>query len=238
MEELGTTFEPKPTDFVRRVVEDAIGRPMRLVINNEVPRSRGMGSSSAVMTACAAAAMRAVGREPDSDSLFELVAEIEGHGDNAGATVYGGLVAVADGRLRKLELSPDLSFVFGIPDEPLKTEKARMALPEDMSRRAAARNVARVAFLVEGLRTGDPAALTKAGGDEIHEQLRADLSPITGTMMRAALDAGAYHSAWSGAGPTAIAITKDPEPVIAALKNVLGDNGRVAAIDVDFKGWS
>ncbi len=235
--EVGRTFVPKPTDFVRRAAETAVGRPMRMVIDSEVPRSRGLGSSAAVMAASAAAALRAVGEEPQSSELFELVATIEGHGDNAGAAVYGGLVAVADGALRHLELSDELSFVFGIPDEPLKTAKARMALPEQMSRRAAARNAARVAFLVEGLRTGDPAALAKAGGDEIHETHRAELSPLTGRMMEAAMAAGAYHAAWSGAGPTTVAVTRDPAPVLAALDAVLGERGRAVTLDVDRVGW-
>ena len=211
---------------------------MRLTIDNEIPRSRGLGSSAAVMVAGAAAALRAMGKEPQSEALYELVAAIEGHGDNAGAAVYGGLVAVADGTLRHLELSPRLSFVFGVPDEPLKTAKARMALPETMSRRAGARNVARMAFLVEGLRTGDATALARAQGDEIHENHRADLSPLTGEMMAAALAAGAFHTAWSGAGPTAIAVSGDPAPVLSALQAVLGDRGRAMELSVDNSGWN
>ncbi len=235
--ELDTTFVPRPTDFVRLAVQEAVGRPMRLVIDSAIPRSRGLGSSAAVMVASAAAAFRALGEEPRPHELYELVAAIEGHGDNAGAAVYGGLVAVADGTLRHLELAPGLSFVFGIPNEPLKTAKARMALPEEMARRAAARNIARVAFLIEGLRTGDVAALAKASGDEIHETHRAELSPLTGKMMEAALEAGAYHAAWSGAGPTAVAVTGDPAPTLAALEDVLGDEGRAVVLDVDHVGW-
>lgn len=237
VEELGKSFEPDQADYVRRVVQDAIGHPMRLRIKNEVPRSRGLGSSSAVMVATAAAAMRAVGREPASDELYELVAAIEGHGDNAGAAVYGGLVAVTGRTLRRLELSPDLTFVFGIPDEPLKTREARHALPTEMPRTAAACNVSRVVFLIEGLRTGDPAALLQAGGDEIHEQHRAPLSPITGQMMEAARDAGALHTAWSGAGPTALAVVSDPVPIVAAMESALDGRGRVVVLDVARSGW-
>ena len=211
---------------------------MRLIIDNAVPRSRGLGSSSAVMTAAAAAALRATGIEPESERLYDIVAEIEGHGDNAAAAVYGGLVAVGEDVWRPLELSPNLSFVFGIPGVHLKTAKARLALPEDMSRKAAARNVARIAFLIEGLRTGDPDALRGAGGDEIHEQHRADLSPITGELMRAARDAGALHVAWSGAGPTAMAVTTDPEPVVAAMKETLGDSGIATVLEVAETGWT
>lgn len=238
VEELGSVFEPSPTDYVRRAVAAAVGRPMRLVINNEVPRSRGLGSSSAVMVAAAAAALRAVGEEPESAALYEMVTDIEGHGDNAGAAVYGGLVAVAGGSLRQLELSPALKFVFGIPDDPLKTAEARSVLPAEITREAAARNVARVAFLVEGLRTGDPEALARAGGDEIHELHRAGLSPITGLMMDTARSAGALHAAWSGAGPTAMAIALDTEPVAAAMKEVLGGAGRVEVLEVAYGGWT
>lgn len=235
--ELGGSFEPKPTDFVRRVVQGAIGRPVRLDIRNAVPRSRGLGSSSAVMVAAAAAAMRAIGDEPDAADLYQLVSAIEGHSDNAGAAVYGGLVAVADGTLRHLELSPKLSFVFGIPDEPLKTREARHALPTEIPRTAAARNVARMAFVVEGLRTADPAAFAHAGGDEIHEVHRAPLSPITGELMASARSAGALHAAWSGAGPTAVAITTEPGPVVEAMSLVLNGSGTAVVLDVAETGW-
>jgi homoserine kinase len=190
------------------------------------------------MVASAAASIRAVGREPTSEELYELVAAIEGHGDNAGAAVFGGLVAVANSTLRQLDLSPDLRFVFGIPEEPLKTRDARHALPAEISRSAAARNVARVAFLIEGLRTGDPAALALAGGDEIHEIHRAPLSPVTGRMMEAARGAGALHTAWSGAGPTAMAIAHEPEAVAAAMGSALEGRGRVVILDVAKNGWA
>jgi homoserine kinase len=238
IEELGTSFVPKPADFVRRAVTEVVGRPMRLTIENDVPRSRGLGSSSAVMVAAAAAALRAVGEEPRSQHLYEVVAEIEGHGDNAAAAVYGGLVAVADGVWRHLELSPNLSFVFGIPNRVLKTAKARTALPDTIPRQAAVRNAARVAFLVEGLRTGDPEALARAGGDEMHEQYRARLSPVTTALMGAARAAGALHVAWSGAGPTAMAVAIDPEPIVAAMKETLGDRGIATVLEVAETGWS
>ena len=215
----------------------AIDRPVHLHIDSEVPRSRGLGSSAAVMVATAAAAIRATGREPNSSELYELVTAIEGHGDNAGAAVYGGLVAVADGTLRSLELSPDLVFVFGVPDEKLKTKEARHALPEEMKRTAAARNVARMAFLIEGLRTGDDAALKCAGGDEIHEVHRNALSPLTRELMEAARRGGALHTAWSGAGPTALAIAKEPANVVAEMEETLAGRGRVLVPDVATSGW-
>ncbi len=234
---MGRSFEPKPNDLVRLVAEKAIGRPVQLEIDSEVPRSRGLGSSAAVMVATAAAAMRAMGEEPESEALYELVTAIEGHGDNAGAAVYGGLVAVAGGELRHLELSPELHFVFGIPDERLRTSHARNALPDEVPRAAAVRNAARLAFLVEGLRTGDPAALAQADGDELHELYRNPLSPVTGELMAAARQAGALHTSWSGAGPTALAIAFNTAPVVAAMEEAIAGRGRVVILDVAKTGW-
>ncbi|MDJ0962154.1 MAG: hypothetical protein QNJ88_15990 [Acidimicrobiia bacterium] len=237
--ELGRTFEPEPNELVRRAAELAADRPFRLEIENEIPRARGLGSSSAVAAAVAASAMRAMGVDPEPRRLFEIVEELEGHGDNAAAAVYGGCVLVAGSEIRQLEVHPELNFVVGIPDERLKTDEARAALPQQVDRWAATRNLARLGFLIEGLRTGDPAVLQSAAGDEMHEAPRARLSPITGSLMRAAREAGAFHTAWSGAGPTAIAIV-DADGCVAverAMERVLGEDGVVRCLEPALDGW-
>lgn len=237
--EAGKTYEPQADEMVRRAGEMAAERPFRLEIDNAIPRARGLGSSSAVTAAVAAACLRAMGLEPESERLFEIVAELEGHGDNAAAAVYGGFVLVSGSHIRHLEIHPGLRIVVGIPDARLKTDQARSALPAAIDRWAATRNLARLGFLIEGLRTGDPEVLRVAGGDEMHEAPRAELSPITGTLMGAARDAGAYHAAWSGAGPSAIAFVDEDgcAAVEAAMQEVLGDSGGVQCLDVATQGW-
>ena len=103
---------------------------------------------------------------------------------------------------------------------------------------AASRNVGRAVLLVEALRTGDPSAFAAAAGDEFHEAARAVLSPTTTAMIDAARAAGALHAAWSGAGPTALALVtvETRAPVIDALESVLGGSGVVQAVSVDFEG--
>jgi homoserine kinase len=103
----------------------------------------------------------------------------------------------------------------------------------------ATRSLARLGFLIEGLRTGDPGVLAVAGGDEMHEAPRATLSPLTGRLIRAATEAGAFHAAWSGAGPTAIAFVDEqgcPE-VEQAMQVILGEDGEVRCLDVATEGW-
>ncbi len=240
IEEEGSAYEPAPGDLVVRAMRGMVGdRPVRVRIDNAVPRSRGLGSSSAVTTAAAAAAFRAYGEEPGDSALFELVTGLEGHPDNAAAAVYGGLVAASGGVVRHLPLAPHLRIVVGIPDTHLSTTLARNALPAAVRRPVAARSIARLTMLLEGLRTGDAAALAAAAGDELHEKPRANLSPVTGRLMDAARDAGALHAAWSGAGPTALAlVTDETRPdVEIAMQKVLDGTGEVRSLEVA-TGWT
>ena len=235
----GESHQPEPDNFVRRAVASMTEGAFHLEIENTIPRARGLGSSAAVGVASGAAALRSLGREPTSEFLFELVSDIEGHADNAAAAVYGGLVATGGGVVRHLEVHPDLRIVVGIPDAPLATAEARSVLSAGIVRAAAARNLARVVFLVDGLRTGDPVALGAAGGDELHEEPRRDLSPVTAHLMAAARRAGAFHAAWSGAGPTAIAFAPVPacDDIEAAMVEVLEGAGEVKWLDVALEGW-
>jgi len=237
--EPGGAYAPEPGELVRRAAALAVDRPFRLEIDNAIPRARGLGSSSAVAAATAAAATRAMGLEPDSNRLFEIVEELEGHGDNAAAAVYGGLVLVFGREIRHLEIDPSLRIVVAIPNVRLKTDEARAALPPEIDRWAATRNLARVGFLIEGLRTGDPDVLRVAGGDEMHEAPRAGLSPITGRLIDVARAAGAFHAAWSGAGPTTIAFVDAAgcSDVELALESELGEFGAVRCLDVATDGW-
>ncbi len=220
------------------VVDTAVGRPMALRIRNAVPRARGLGSSSAVTAAAAAASMRAVGLEPDRQRVYEIVAGVEGHGDNAAPAVWGGLMAVGTDGPHRLEMNTHLIPIVGIPDTPLSTRRARTVIPAEIPLAAAVRNVSRAVLLVEALRTGDPAAFAAASGDEFHEAQRGPLSPITGRMMEAARDGGALHSSWSGAGPTTLALAtrETQESVTLAMKAALDGAGIVTALAVDYDG--
>ena len=236
--EAGGTEVPDVDDMVVQAAAAAGNGPFRISIDNHIPRSRGLGSSSAVTAAAAAAAMQASGVEVDRRRVFEIVADIEGHEDNAAAAVYGGLVVAGGGTVRHLTLHRSLRIVVAIPDYPLKTKEARAALPVEIKRPAVARNLARLGFLIEGLRTADAGALRAAGGDELHELPRAELSPLTGRLIGGALGAGALHACWSGAGPTALAVTTDDgvEGVAQALRNTIADRGRVEQLVVAADG--
>ena len=228
----------EPRDMLFGAVMAAADRPMALAVENAIPRTRGLGSSSAVTAAAAAAAVRAVGREPVREEIYELVAGIEGHGDNAAVAVYGGLMAVGSNGPHRLGMDPSILPVVGIPDTMLATRRARQVVPSEVPVAAASRNVGRAVLLVEALRTGDSSAFAAAAGDEFHEEARGPLSPITTALIDAARAAGALHAAWSGAGPTTLALVtaETQSTVIDALELVLGGSGVVRSLAVDFDG--
>lgn len=209
--------------------------PFAVEIDSDIPVGRGLGSSAAILVAAAAA----MGGEIDRDRVFDLAAEVEGHPDNVAAAVHGGLVAVAaDGGVHRFGVHPSLHVAVAVPDEELSTGEARRALPEEVSRAVAVRTASRVAMLVDGLRTADPATLAAATGDEMHEGARGALTGTPARLIEAAMSGGALFASWSGAGPSVICFADEAalDRVAAALEAALGGAGRVMDIEIDRTG--
>lgn len=217
--------------LVREIAGD---EPREIFIRSRIPIGKGLGSSAALRVATAAAIAAEAGR-PDPADVLRAAAAAEGHPDNAAAAVHGGLVAVmAEGTILRLGVHPSLRIVVGVPDAAMPTREARKAVPETVPRSVAVRTAGRVAALIEGLRTADPHAFAAAAGDELHEAHRSDLSPVTSEMVEAARGAGALHAAWSGAGPSAVALATESTAgtVARALDDVLGEEGEVLRLEV------
>ena len=236
--ENGSTRRLPVDDMIAEAISVAVDQPMHVTVENEIPRARGLGSSSAVTAAAAGAAMKAVGDTSGPAKVFRIVTSLEGHADNAAAAVFGGLVVATPDGIQKLPVHESLRPVVGIPHALLKTSDARAVLPADVDRGVVVRTLARLAFLLQGLQDGNPEVLGQAIGDELHELPRKELSPITHELMVAAHHAGALHVCWSGAGPTALAFATDENVgrIIGAMSGVLGTDGEVLTLDIDSRG--
>lgn len=236
--EHGSTKRLEPDDMIAEAVSIAVDRPMHVTVENEIPRARGLGSSSAVTAAAAGAAMKAVGDDAGPAKVFRIVTALEGHADNAAAAVFGGLVVATPDGIQKLSVHESLRPVVAIPSAHLKTSDARAVLPAEVDRAVVVRSLARLAFLLQGLQDGNPEVLGQAIGDELHEEPRRELSPVTHELMVAAHHAGALHVCWSGAGPSALAFATDENVgrVIGAMSGVLGADGEVLTLDIDTRG--
>lgn len=216
---------PGESDAVLIAARMAVGdeAPLRLTVDNAIPIGKGLGSSSAAFVSGVAAALRAIGNEANPDHIFRVAADLEGHKDNVAAAVYGGLVLVpAEGMPVRLPIHPSLHPVIAVPPTRLSTKRARSAIAASFSREITVRSLARVAALTAGLITADPELLSAAHGDEIHESVRADLSPEVEQMIAVARGAGAFHAARSGAGPSVLSLVgKDGlDDLMAALEEL------------------
>lgn len=212
--------------------------PLALTVRNDIPIARGLGSSSAAAAAGALAAFRATGHDPDPRQVFEIVAEMEGHPDNAAATVFGGLVLATGGHVHRLPWRSSMSLIVAVPDEPFPTREARDTLPPAYSSEVVVRSIGRVAALVAGLLGNDASVLADSSGDEIHEDVRSRVRPDVAALVTTARNAGAAHACWSGAGPSVLALVEanGRARVRSALEGRLGSRGIVLELEVATDG--
>ncbi|MBK8470080.1 MAG: homoserine kinase [Actinomycetales bacterium] len=219
--------------MVRGLRELGVDVPAGLVMQtrNAVPHGRGMGSSATAIVAGVAAAQglwawsrRAAAGSParpgdelaiDLPAINDLASELEGHPDNASATVFGGMTLSwtdDDGAERGdstvtigLALHPELAAVVFVPEATLATHTARALLPERVPLREAALNSARAALLVEAA-TRRPDLLVPATRDWLHQQARRS-SYAASMALVDRLRAQGHAAAISGAGPSVVVLT-------------------------------
>lgn len=224
----GEGADDLPTDdshLVLRAVRaglDAAGivQPgLAMAAANRIPHGRGLGSSAAATVAGLVAARelaRTVGRESalDDDAVIALATTFEGHADNVGATLRGGLTLVwteSGGRPRSARLAVDrrVQPVVLVPQARLSTMRARGLIPESVPHRVASFNVARTALLVAAL-TSDPSLLMAATDDRLHQPYRAGAFPDSMALLES-LRAAGFAAAISGAGPSVLVLTVDDD---------------------------
>ena len=179
-----------------------------------IPISRGLGSSSALIVAGIEGANALYDIGMSKDEMFELATVIEGHPDNVAPAIYGGFTAslIKDGKAvtAQFPVSDDLYFTALIPDFRVETSLARSVLPKEIAREDAVFCTARVAMLIKAFETGDMELLKTALEDRLHEPYRRKL--ITGyDEIKKQVDAQGACLCISGAGPTLLMISDRPD---------------------------
>ena len=187
------------------------GLGWRIRMRNEIPLSRGLGSSAAATVAGVLAGNALAGEPLSTPELVWLATEIEGHPDNAAAALLGGFVVSAaspDGvDAIRFDVPRDLRAVLFIPDLRLGTGAMRAALPATVPLADAVANLGAVAVGVAGLATGHYDLLRRLTVDRLHEPYRAAVYPQLPGLVEAARSAGALGACLSGAGSAILAFT-------------------------------
>jgi homoserine kinase len=216
---------------------------LRLHAVNSIPVGSGLGSSSAAIVGGIAAANALVDGRLTREELLRIATDIEGHPDNVGAAIFGGLTltSASEGELLVKALPvPPMKVVIALPDYTLSTAQARAALPLQVPLKDAVFNIGRALFTVQALASGDFELLRWAMNDRLHQPYRKRLIPGFDAVATEARKAGAVAVALSGAGPSLVAFAPDKHwEIAAAMKAAFEANGlpcRTFVLPVDRQG--
>lgn len=182
--------------------------PCKVKLESNIPLARGLGSSAAAIVAGIELAdiIGCIGLTKHEKLLFAT--ELEGHPDNVGASLYGGLVI---GCYQQEEVDmvnfPELLFemVAVIPQEELLTKVSREVLPNVFSYKDAIQASSTANVLVSSLLIGNWDLAGKMMEQDIfHQPFRKPLIPFYSEIEKFAKLKGAFGVALSGAGPTVL----------------------------------
>lgn len=214
---------------------------------NNVPISRGLGSSSTAIVAGLTAANEILGSPLDKQGLLKLATELEGHPDNVAPAIFGGFtVSVMDkGEVQTFSFLPriKLKLIVAVPEFELSTRQARKVLPKHVPMKDAIFNISRASMLIAALVEGREELLPLAFDDALHQPYRKKLVPGMTEVFEAAKSAGALGAAISGAGSCLIAFTtvnsgleeKIAAAMVEAFK-VHDVKSKALILDVDKRG--
>ena len=230
-------FDNIPRDennIVYKAVEmlyNSIGQePSELKINiqSQIPITRGLGSSAAVVVGGLIAANKLLGSPADETALLSIATEVEGHPDNVAPAILGGFVMASqedDGTIvyRKLNWPQEWDITVCIPDFELSTNIARSVLPEQIPMKDAVYNAKHLAMLIEAVNNKDEKLMQIALHDKLHQPYREKLVPGMKEIMEAFKhEDGVLGCVLSGAGPSMLVISHkyDVDKIKSTVKDI------------------
>lgn len=244
MELVGKELQGIPTDKSNMLYQVAAGLfkeagqavpDLFIRASSEAPLTRGLGSSAAAIVGALVAA-NYLAKEPFTrEQLFAMATRIEGHPDNVGASMFGGIIVATmpeeDGApvpYVRFEPPSELQTLVIIPNFPLSTEASRNVLPDVYNKQDVFYNVGHSSLLVAALAQGRLDLLSQAMRDRLHQPYRAPLVPGLHDILNEATQHGAIGAALSGAGPTILCFfnsIEDRERLLEFVDNVMNRHG-------------
>lgn len=220
--------------------------PLRLSIENQIPISRGLGSSAAAILAGVTVAEILSSGKLSREDVLRFAMEFESHPDNLAACLVGGFTAARrissqSAVIQSLPLDPRLKIVAAIPDFTVSTKEARRVLPKHLARPDAIHNLQNAVLLSHVLgKITSPSAIRPLFEDHLHQPYRHKLVPGMKEALALPDLPGLVGVFLSGSGSTLAALALRNFSVIGrALQNCFSKNGlssRMLVLDIDRKG--
>ena len=221
--------------------------PFSLEESEEVPISRGLGSSATCIVAGILAANYFAGEKLTLDEMLNIATSIEGHPDNVTPAIVGGLVFSSieeDGSIiyRKLNWPKEWKLTVCIPDFELSTSISRSVIPKEIPLSDAIFNLKHSAMLIYAIETKDEELMKRALNDKIHQPYRMKLIPGMNDILESFKhEQGVLGAVLSGAGPTLLVISKDynTDKIKSNVKeiwNSFGISSEIRTLDIEEQG--
>ncbi|MDK2919746.1 MAG: homoserine kinase [Candidatus Petromonas sp.] len=217
---------------------------IKIKIEDNIPASRGLGSSAACIVGGIMGANEMAGRVLGRDEMLNLATEIEGHPDNVTPALIGGItVSISeDSRVyySKINIAEGLKFYGFVPEFKLSTSEARAVLPERISYEDGVFNVGRVSLLISALVNGEFELIKTACNDRLHQIYRGRLIAEFEEIKDACNKLGSKGVFISGAGPTIMSMVEKTNcsfyEKIQRILSKLSNKWEVKEFELDLKG--
>ena len=232
-----------------RVAFSAAGGRGEVWFESSIPSGRGLGFSGAAIVAGTIIGLMSRENvaptdgngfiEERRDEILDRAATIEGHPDNVAASLFGGVVAVADRMAVNIPVGFDARLVVWVPASSTSTSTSRGKLGDVVTRSDAVFNMGRVLMLTEGLRLGDRRLLALGVQDRLHQEKRFDAAPRSRAVRDAFVRTGAIVSWLSGSGPSVAALTtvEESAELVRRMRSMVEENdGRMLDLGIDVGG--
>jgi homoserine kinase len=202
-------------------------KPARILVENDIPLARGLGSSGAAIIAGISVFEAVSGVALAPDNVLAYATQIEGHSDNISAALLGSFVVscvTADGGVlaEAIEWPDHVHAVVVVPDFKVRTEQARAVLPDSIAYRDAVFGIQRSSLMVAAVAAGRLDLMGEAMRDRLHQPYRAMLVPGLPRILEMgegelASSEGYLGLALSGSGPSVVAFATDDFDRIAGM---------------------
>ncbi|WP_267523254.1 homoserine kinase [Campylobacter sp. MG1] len=209
---------------------------------NNIPLSRGLGSSSSIIVAAIASAYYFAGLSINKNMILNQALDYENHPDNISPAVLGGFVCSLVENLKvnyiRTTISDSIKAVVCIPNKAISTNASRKALPTKLSLEDSCFNIAHSSLTTAAFMSKNYDMLKVAAKDRLHERGRMMAIPELFKVQELAIKNGALMSNLSGSGSTFFNLCYNDDA--NKLNKILSDNFkdmRVLTLDFNNTGF-